>query len=276
MTEQTPDQMAEQANIQAVPPAASPPQVEHEKPDSFIELIKTIVYAVLLALFIRSVAIEPFNIPSGSMLPNLLVGDYLFISKYSYGYSRFSFPFGLAPIKGRWWPAGPAGGPDRGAIVVFKLPTNTSTDYIKRVIGMPGDRIQMIRGRLYINGDQVEREYVDTYEAKGAYGERQVLKRYVEMLPGGVKHDIIELSDDEALDNTPVYTVPRNHFFMMGDNRDNSADSRVLEQVGFVPEVNVLGPARWRFFSINEHFSIIKPWTWIKGVRWSHLFGVLQ
>ena len=276
MTEQTPDQLAEPASVQAAPPAVSPPEVEHEKPDSFIELIKTIVYAVLLALFIRSVAIEPFNIPSGSMLPNLLVGDYLFVSKYSYGYSRFSFPLGLAPIKGRWWPAGPAGGPDRGAIVVFKLPTNTSTDYIKRVIGMPGDRIQMIRGRLYINGDQVEREYVDTYEAKGAYGERQVLKRYIETLPGGVKHDIIELSDDEALDNTPVYTVPRNHFFMMGDNRDNSADSRVMEQVGFVPEVNVLGPARWRFFSINENFSIIKPWTWIKGVRWSHLFGVLQ
>lgn len=275
MTEQTPDQLAEQASVQT-PPAVSPPAAEHEKPDSFIELIKTIVYAVLLALFIRSVAIEPFNIPSGSMLPNLLVGDYLFVSKYSYGYSRFSFPLGLAPIKGRWWPAGPAGGPERGSIVVFKLPTNTSTDYIKRVIGMPGDRIQMIRGRLYINGDQVEREYVDTYEAKGAYGERQVLKRYVETLPGGVKHDIIELSDDEALDNTPVYTVPRNHYFMMGDNRDNSADSRVMEQVGFVPDVNVLGPARWRFFSINEHFSIIKPWTWVKGVRWSHLFGVLQ
>lgn len=249
---------------------------ETEKPDSLIELIKTIVYAVLLALFIRSVAFEPFNIPSGSMLPNLLVGDYLFVSKYSYGYSRYSFPLGIAPIEGRWWPGGVAGGPARGTIVVFKLPTNTGIDYIKRVIGMPGDRIQMINGRLYINGEKVEREETGTYEATGAYGEPQTLKRYVETLPGGVKHDIIEMSDSEQLDNTPVYTVPEGHYFMMGDNRDNSADSRVMNQVGFVPAANVLGPARWRFFSANEQFYLVKPWTWLGGIRWSHMFGVLQ
>lgn len=247
-----------------------------EKPDSVIELIKTIVYAVLLALFIRSVAIEPFNIPSGSMLPNLLVGDYLFVSKYSYGYSRYSFPLGMAPIHDRWWPNGEAGGPARGTIVVFKLPTDTSIDYIKRVIGMPGDRIQVINGRLYINGDKVEREEIGTYQSTGAYGEEQVLKRYVETLPGGVKHDIIELSDNESLDNTPVYTVPEGHYFMMGDNRDNSADSRVLQQVGYVPAANILGPARWRFFSINDRFAMLKPWTWFDGVRWGRLFGVIQ
>lgn len=248
-----------------------------EKPDSLIELIKTIVYAVLLALFIRSVAFEPFNIPSGSMLPNLLIGDYLFVSKYSYGYSRYSFPFGIAPIEERWWPGSAAGGPARGTIVVFKLPTNTSIDYIKRVIGMPGDRIQMINGRLYINGEKVQREDTGTtFEATGAYGEHQVLKRYVETLPGGVKHDIIELSDDEQLDNTPVYTVPEGHYFMMGDNRDNSADSRVINQVGYVPAANILGPARWRFFSINDQFALMKPWTWLAGIRWSRLFGTIQ
>lgn len=247
-----------------------------EEPDKLVETFKTVIYAVLLALFIRSVAIEPFNIPSGSMLPNLLVGDYLFVSKYSYGYSRFSFPFGVAPINNRWWPTGEAGGPTRGTVVVFRLPSNTEIDYIKRVIGLPGDRIQVLGGRLYINGEKVERDYVDTYQATGAMGETQTLKRYVEHLPGGVNHDIIELSDYEERDNTPVYTVPPDHYFMMGDNRDNSADSRVMQQVGYVPAANILGPARWRFFSVSEDFSIIRPWTWIEGVRWSRLLGVIR
>ena len=247
-----------------------------EKPDSVVEMFKTVIYAVLLALLIRSVAFEPFNIPSGSMLPNLLVGDYLFVSKYSYGYSSYSFPFGLAPIEGRWWPDGEAGGPKRGAVVVFKLPSNTSIDYIKRVIGEPGDKIQVISGRLYINGEKVEREYVDTYDDVGGSGEHQTLKRYVEHLPGGVDHFILELSDDEALDNTPVYEVPYGHYFMMGDNRDYSADSRVEGQVGFVPAENVLGPARWRFFSVDEEFSFFRPWTWFGTVRWARLFGKVQ
>jgi len=273
MTDQT--QHSSSIPPQAVPPPGVPPVVK-EKPDSLVEMIKTIIYAVLLALFIRSIAFEPFNIPSGSMLPNLLVGDYLFVSKYSYGYSRYSFPFGAAPIQGRWWPGGEAGGPARGTIVVFRLPTNPSIDYVKRVIGMPGDRVQVINGRLFINGEKVEREYVDTYNAMGGYGEQQVLKRYVETLPGGVKHDIIELSDEEPLDNTPVYTVPAGHYFMMGDNRDNSADSRVMQQVGFVPAENVLGPARWRFFSINDEFHIYQPWTWVNGVRWDRLIGSVQ
>lgn len=264
MTEKSPEEMTEAVTT------------ETEKPDSVVELIKTIVYAILLALFIRSVAFEPFNIPSGSMLPNLLVGDYLFVSKYSYGYSRYSFPLGVAPIENRWWPNGPAGAPERGTVVVFRLPTNTSVDYIKRVIGMPGDRVQVISGRLYINGEKVARQEIGTFTSEGAYGEPQVLTRYVETLPGGVKHDIIELSDDERLDNTPVYTVPEGHYFMMGDNRDNSADSRVLEQVGYVPASHILGPARWRFFSINETFSIFKPWTWPQGVRWERLFGTIQ
>jgi signal peptidase I len=251
-------------------------EVSLEKPDSVVEFLKTIVYAVLLALLIRSVAVEPFNIPSGSMLPNLLVGDYLFVSKYSYGYSRYSFPLGLAPISGRWWPGGDAGAPARGTIVVFKLPTDNATDYIKRVIGMPGDRIQMISGRLYINGTKVERELVGTYKASGPFGEEQLLQRYIETLPGGIKHDILEMSDDQYLDDTPVYTVPPDHYFMMGDNRDNSQDSRVTDKVGPVPVINILGPARWRFLSLNDEFTFYKPWTWPAGVRWDRLVGSVQ
>lgn len=249
---------------------------DEEEPDKLVEMFKTLLYAVLLALVIRSVAFEPFNIPSGSMLPNLLVGDYLFVSKYSYGYSRYSFPLNIISIENRWWPAGPAGLPGRGTIVVFKLPTNTSIDYIKRVIGLPGDKIQVISGRLYINGELVDRQYIGTYEASNARGEKQTLKRYKETLPGGVVHDIIELDDNQPLDNTNVYTVPPGHFFMMGDNRDNSADSRVLGLVGYVPEANILGPARWRFFSVENGFSLLKPWTWLDNIRWSRLFGKIQ
>lgn len=254
------------------PNPAPAPVVEEERPDSLIETLKTVVYAVLLALFIRSVALEPFNIPSGSMLPNLLVGDYLFVSKYSYGYSRFSFPFGIAPIEGRWWPGGAAGAPARGTVVVFKVPNGTD-DYIKRVIGMPGDHIQMINGRLYINGEKVERDYIDTVQIEVDVGNTQVLKRYVEHLPGGAEHEIIERSDSEQYDNTQVVDVPPGHYFMMGDNRDNSADSRV---VGVVPEQNLLGPARWRFFSTERDFSLFKPWTWWSSVRWSRLFTTVK
>lgn len=247
-----------------------------EKPDTLVEMFKTVIYAVLLALVIRSVAFEPFNIPSGSMLPNLLVGDYIFVSKYSYGYSRYSFPFAAAPIQTRWWISGDAGAPARGDVVVFRLPTNTDIDYIKRVVGLPGDTVQLLSGRLYINGEKVERKYLGTYQAEGADGQEQTLKEYIEYLPGGVEHRILEVSDWEERDNTPVYKVPAGHYFMMGDNRDNSADSRVMGQVGFVPYANLLGPARWRFFSGTENFAFLKPWTWYSGVRWSRLFGVVK
>jgi signal peptidase I len=238
-----------------------------EKKDSITETVKTVIYAVLLALLIRSVAFEPFNIPSGSMLPNLLVGDYLFVSKYSYGYSRYSFPLGIAPIEGRWWYDSKPGQPQVGDKVVFKLPTNPSINYIKRLVGKPGDTIQVKEGRLYINNKLVERKLVGASKMGN-----EELTKYEETLPNGVKHFILERSDEEALDDTDEYKVPAGHYFMMGDNRDNSADSRVKELVGFVPAENLLGPARFIFFSLGEDFDIRHPWDFFGHIRYSRMF----
>jgi len=244
-----------------------------EKPDSIIETIKTVIYAVVLAMVIRSVAFEPFNIPSGSMLPNLLVGDYLFISKYSYGYSHFSFPMDIVPIKNRWWFDGQPGEPKQGDIVVFKTPVNPYGDaFIKRVIGLPGDRIQVTGGILRINGKAVTREYVGLYSTTGPDGTPMDAKEYIETLPNGVEHKIIEISDNEAHDNTPVFEVPAGHYFMMGDNRDNSSDSRVPQAVGYVPAENILGPARFFFFSVDEKAELAKPWLWFNHIRFSRMF----
>ncbi|PZO87500.1 MAG: signal peptidase I [Micavibrio aeruginosavorus] len=238
---------------------------KEEKPGEFF---KTAVLAIFLALVIRTFLFEPFNIPSGSMLPTLQIGDYLFVSKTSYGYSRHSFPFGLASFEGRVM----EDKPQRGDVIVFKLPTNPSIDYIKRLIGMPGDKIQVKRGRLYINGEMVEREPVGMKRISTREGGKQNMMEYIETLPGGVMHTIYEESDSEPLDNTDVYVVPDGHYFMMGDNRDNSQDSRVTELVGYVPEVNLVGRAEILFFSIDESASIYKPWTWFSAIRYGRIF----
>jgi signal peptidase I len=235
------------------------------------EFFRTAVLAILLALFIRTFFFEPFNIPSGSMLPTLQVGDYLFVSKTSYGYSRYSFPLGLADFDGRFM----EDAPQRGDIVVFKLPTNPSIDYIKRLVGMPGDRIQVIKGRLYINGGMVDREEVGRQRIDNPNGGYETVIEYIETLPGGVMHRIYEESDSEALDNTSEYVVPEGHYFMMGDNRDNSQDSRVRELVGFVPAENFVGRAQILFFSIDQSASIFKPWTWFTAIRYSRIFDLV-
>jgi signal peptidase I len=242
--------------------------MQQKKTGGFGETLRTIIYAVLIAFGVRTFAYEPFNIPSGSMIPTLLVGDYLFVSKFSYGYSRYSIAFGLPLFEGRilFHP------PDRGDVVVFKLPRDNKTDYIKRIVGLPGDRIQMIGGILNINGVPVQRERTDDYVTHDSFGRDLHTTQYIEILPNGRKHRIIEETDNGPLDNTPVYTVPEGHYFCMGDNRDNSQDSRVLSAVGYVPAENLVGRAEFLFFSIDENSYFWEVWKWPWAVRINRLF----
>ena len=238
--------------------------------DGWLENIKTLIFAALMAIGIRTVAYEPFNIPSGSMIPTLLVGDYLFVSKFSYGYSRFSLPFSPPLFSGRIF----GSLPNRGDVAVFKLPRDNSTDYIKRIVGLPGDHIQMRGGQLYINGKMLPRQSTGDFIAEGE-GMRMQLRKYVETLPNGVQHPILKASDDQPLDNTPEYVVPANNVFAMGDNRDNSLDSRVMDPrmgVGFVPVENLVGRAEFIFFSVDARYPWWEVWQWPFEIRWSRLF----
>ncbi len=242
-----------------------------EKEESMTETIKTIVYAILIALLIRSFWIEPFKIPSGSMYPNLYVGDFLFVSKYTYGYSRHSFPFSFPAFKGRIW----ADEPQYGDVVVFKFPQDNRTDFIKRVVGLPGDKVKLEKGRLYINGKLLERSEIENFVLRNAYGKTERFHQYEETLPNGKKHTILEISDDESEDNFTEVTIPEGHLFLMGDNRDRSNDSRV--SVGFVPMENLVGKARFLFFSYDpDEGAWYKPWTWGKKIRWSRIFSKIN
>ena len=233
------------------------------------ETIKTVLIAMLIAGFVRTVAFEPFNIPSGSMIPTLLIGDYLFVSKYSYGYSRYTVAFGMPLFDGRIG----GSGPERGDVAVFKLPSDPTVDYIKRVIGLPGDTVQVVRGVLHINGQAVKRERVEDFVSRDALGRQINIAQYVETLPGGKTHRILEESDTASLDDTPAYKVPEGHYFMMGDNRDNSLDSRVLGMVGYVPVENFIGRAEFMFFSLDEGARFWEFWRWPFDIRFSRLFS---
>ncbi|MBL6604981.1 MAG: signal peptidase I [Alphaproteobacteria bacterium] len=240
---------------------------EAQDKSGWLDTIKTLFIAGLIAISFRSVIAEPFNIPSGSMIPTLLVGDYLFVSKFSYGYSRHSFPFSAAPISNRVM----ASMPERGDVAVFRLPSNVSVDYIKRVVGLPGDRIQVKRGILHINGQAVERRLVGNGNI--ASGQTSlVTQRYEEVFPDGHTHIIQEVSDNQVFDNTPEFTVPEGHYFMMGDNRDNSRDSR-SSSVGFVPFENFIGRAEFLFFSHGGDARFWEVWKWPFSVRISRIFS---
>jgi len=230
--------------------------------------VRIICYAILLSIVFRTFAYEPFNIPSSSMVPTLLVGDYLFVSKTSYGYSRYSLPFGLPLIPGRIYFTPP----ERGDVAVFKLPRDNETDYIKRIIGLPGDRIQVTDGRLHINGEVVERKRIGEYVMRNKRGDFRSMPLYIETLPGGRSHRIIEMSDGAQMDNTEEYLVPEGHYFAMGDNRDNSMDSRVQAGVGFVPEVNLVGRAERLFFSQDGSAKVWQFWKWPFAIRYGRLF----
>jgi signal peptidase I len=236
------------------------------------DTVRVVIHALILALLVRVFLFQPFNIPSGSMIPTLLVGDYLFVSKYSYGYSRYSFPFGPDLFSGRIW----AKEPERGDVVVFKLPRDNETDYIKRVIGLPGDEIQMIHGVLHINGEAVKKERVEDFVMRDPSGRERHMSRYMETLPNGVIYPVLDLVNEGIGDNTDVYKVPEGHFFMMGDNRDNSTDSRFLSEVGYVPFENLVGRAQIIFFSIDEDASFWQIWKWPTDVRWSRFLQLVH
>ena len=228
--------------------------------------ISSILIAVFAAILIRSFLFEPFNIPSGSMIPSLLVGDYLFVSKYSYGYSRYSFPFGVLPIKDRLI----YDIPQRGDIIVFRKPGDEQVDYIKRLIGLPGDTIQLIDGRLYVNDKLVIRKKTNIGQITKSNGDKINLIEYEENILNTKSYKIIESSDDDFFDNTIKFTVPEDKFFFMGDNRDNSKDSRASE-VGFVPKINLIGKAQIIFFSHNGSARFYEFWKWHNLIRFSRI-----
>ena len=233
----------------------------------FWQQAQPIALAVGFVLIVRTVVAEPYSVPTPSMVPTLLVGDQLVGAKYAYGYSKYSLPIGEGPdFAGRLF----GRQPERGDIVVFRLPRDPSTTYVKRLIGLPGDRIQMRQGRLYINDELVPRRASGTFEGD---------KLYVETLPNGHEHEIIEISDTERQDNTPVFVVPARHYFMMGDNRDNSLDSRVSADqggVGFVPEENLVARVDRLLVSRNPDVGWLDFGQWAHAFRLGRTFGHLD
>ena len=234
------------------------------------ETVNVIVKALILALVIRTLLFQPFSIPSGSMRPTLLEGDYLFVTKWAYGYSRYSLPLSPNLFSGRIF----GSDPERGDVVVFKFPPNPSLDYIKRVVGLPGDRIQMKDGQLYINSNAVLREKVGQIDNPDITEVNRPIDVYRETLPNGVSYDTLDLEPDSIGDNTREFVVPEGHFFMMGDNRDNSIDSRF--NVGFMPGDNLVGRANIINFSIANGASPLEIWKWPTEMRGSRLFKFVR
>jgi signal peptidase I len=240
------------------------------------ETIKIVLQALAIALVVRVFFYQPFNIPSGSMKDTLLVGDYLFVSKLSYGYSRYSFPFSLNLFSGRIWSAEPK----RGDVVVFKLPRDPSFDYIKRVIGLPGDEISVRGGVVYLNGKEIPRQRVGDFVTREDGGPLRRIPVYQETLPEGRKFRVLDSEPKGPADNVGPFKVPPAHYFMMGDNRDNSTDSRAPWGVGYVPRENLIGRAEIIFFSAaldeDEAFRITTPWRWPFDIRWNRFFNLVR
>ena len=246
------------------------------------ETFKVIIQALAIAFFVRTFFFQPFNIPSASMYPTLKIGDYLFVSKLSYGYGKYSFNFSFPPFVAKPWNCCPidfpgrmilADTPKRGDVAVFKYPQDLTVDYIKRVIGLPGDVIQMKHGVLFINGQEVKKERVADYvDPNSESGAGPTVAQYRETLPNGVTYNVLDYGESSE-DTTQEYVVPENHYFMMGDNRDNSADSRFLNGVGYVPIENFVGHANVIFFSFKPEASLLRPWEWPLEIRWSRFFN---
>jgi signal peptidase I len=249
--------------------------------DDIWEILKVVVQALAIAFVVRVFLFQPFTIPSGSMENTLLVGDYVFVSKYSYGYSKYSFAIPtifwneIIPVdfSGRIWP----GEPQRGDVIVFRQTANPNVDFIKRLVGLPGDEIQVQNEILYINGAPVPRRKLEDVEGISNNGEPVKIAQFEETFPNGVKPHVLERTTEHNLANTSVFKVPAGHYFMMGDNRDNSSDSRAPGGgVGFVPFENLVGKAQVVFFSCSAKCTWYLPWTWPTGIRWSRLFSIIH
>ena len=236
--------------------------------NSFFSNIKSILLAIFIALLIRSFIAEPFNIPSGSMKPNLLIGDFIFVSKWSYGYSKHSLPFSIPIIPGKIL----SKMPERGDVVVFKTPTDNRTDYIKRVIGLPGDRIKIINGQIQINGNLVIKKLTKPFIDK-RNNENKRKRQYLEYFFNNeiLILDLYDLGLNTP-DNTELITVKDGHIFVMGDNRDNSADSRAIGQI---PIKNLVGKAEFIFFSL-ENSRFFEIWKWPKAIRFDRIFEIIK
>ena len=235
---------------------------------NFIENLKTLLYALIIALIIRSILIQPFYIPSSSMEPNLLVGDRLFVTKYSYGYSKHSFPFSPPIFKGRFF----SSQPKRGDVIVFKTPADNRTDYIKRLIGLPGDKIQFIDSNLYINNSEVLKSRISKID-KIYCGKKNIdVFTFEEILPNKKIHKTV-YSKKYSYKNSDIFIVPDNHYFFLGDNRDCSKDSRFLSSVGYVHKDNLVGKAQFIFFSSDRSLgSIFSFWKWNQTIRFDRFF----
>ena len=240
------------------------------KKNSFFGNFKSILIAIFIALLIRSFIFEPFNIPSGSMKPNLLVGDFIFVSKYSYGFSKHSLPFSIPLIPGKIF----SNTPERGDVVVFKTPENNRTDYIKRVIGLPGDKIVIKNGIIFINGSEILRKKLNDFIDTDNKTSNKRVRMYNEYF-FNKEINILDITDDGIVDNTQLFNVPENHFFVMGDNRDNSQDSRFINTVGFIPYENLVGKAQFIFFSL-ENARFLQIWKWPNSIRYERIFQKIQ
>ena len=238
---------------------------------------KTIIYnfqsiflAIIVAILIRSFIAEPFNIPSGSMKPNLLVGDFIFVSKWSYGYSKHSLPFSLPLIPKKIFHKKP----ERGDVIVFKTPYDNRTDYIKRVIGLPGDKIKISNGFIIINDNIIERKKIKDFYDINNVGKISRIRQYTEFF-FDMEFDVLDITDNGLVDNTQIYIVPENHFFVMGDNRDNSQDSRFIKKLGFIPFDNIVGKARFIFFSL-ENSRFFELWKWPNAIRYERIMKKIK
>jgi len=238
--------------------------------NNFISNLKSISLAVFIALIIRSFFAEPFNIPSGSMKPNLLVGDFIFVSKWSYGFSKHSLPFSIPLIPKKIF----SKLPQRGDVVVFKTPQDNRTDYIKRVIGLPGDRIKIIGGKIIINDNLIKRKRTNDFIDTDKNSSIKRIRKYKEYF-FDKEIEVLDIMDQGIVDDTQLYIVPKGHFFVMGDNRDNSQDSRFTNIVGYIPIENLIGKAQFIFFSL-ENSRFLQLWKWPKAIRTERLFMQIQ